>query len=243
MCCLRLSFCFVGKVMNKHLVQISTEVCVADTCYIFSLCLAPQLFRHREVKKTKPFKLIFGLSWKKVGSVIGLNCSFHIGFAIILQENWRFIEPADWITCGNVSSHIFDWRRNISRMKASVRVHHWRIELLISWIRRARLCNQSKFSTKQMPEWIDGGFFFLLRPVLTCECVLCECESVLGYIQSFGGVSVSAILFVTLPAVSSVSLHGCACACWRRQLTGCDSHLGPASLLRRRRSPHWLTEK
>lgn len=33
-----------------------------------------------------------------------------------------------------------------------------------------------------------------------------ECESVLGYIQSFGGVSVSAISFITLPAVSSVLL-------------------------------------
>lgn len=42
------------------------------------------------------------------------------------------------------------------------RVHHWRIEHLISWIRRARLCNQSKFSTKQMPEWINGVFFFVL---------------------------------------------------------------------------------
>lgn len=69
-----------------------------------------------------------------------------------------------------------------------------------------------------------------------------ECESVLGYIQSFAGVSVSAIFFVTLPAVSSVSLRGCARVSGRGSQTGsgCDSHLGSASLLTERRSPQWL---
>lgn len=51
--------------MDKHLVQISTEVSVADTCYISSLCLAPQLFKHREVKKNKTLQAHFWALMKK----------------------------------------------------------------------------------------------------------------------------------------------------------------------------------
>lgn len=55
----------MGKVMDKHLIQISTEVSVADTCYISSLCLAPQLFKHREVKKNKTLQAHFWALMKK----------------------------------------------------------------------------------------------------------------------------------------------------------------------------------
>lgn len=43
---------------------------------------------------------------KKVGSVIELNCSSHVGFAIILQEN-QDLKPSDLVAGGNISSPVF----------------------------------------------------------------------------------------------------------------------------------------
>lgn len=66
----------------------------ADTCYIASLCLTPQLFRQKRAEnrwKNKTLQANFWALMKKVDSVIEWNCSFHVGFAIILQEKWALL--------------------------------------------------------------------------------------------------------------------------------------------------------
>lgn len=125
----------------------------SDTFYIPSLCLTSQLFRHWEVKKTT-IQANFWAVMNKVGSGIELNCSFHVEFAIILQENWDLLNQ---------------------QIIFSFYALFWHVSVC-AWVRKC--------------SWV--------HPKLR-------------------GVSVSAISFVTLPAVSSVTLCGCARACWRRQ--------------------------
>lgn len=75
-----------------------------------------------------------------------------------------------------------------------------------------------------------------------------ECESVLGYIQSFG---VSVFLRFHLSPFLLFPQSLCAVALvrvdvdnhWSQSGSGCDSHLGSTSILRERRSPHWLNRE
>lgn len=124
----------------------------------------------------------------------------------------RFIEPADWIAFNKFP---------LISLTEGQSFQGWNHPPCSSSSRQAPAFadkkpepSEPKWVLYQPKDWTSGWLFILPS---CSDMRVCECESVLGYIQSFRGVSVSVMLFVSLPAVFSVSLCDCPHSRWRRQ--------------------------